>query len=124
MAVEAQYVSPSNSSQETIQAVATCIRKHGVVEELCVVAGDFNRTPDTLNVPFEDNFNLDLEVTLARRLHNGNHDLFYQRHTWPQSTVSEPLKRLLAASPTIEPSLWQMRNNKTKTFKINALHFK
>ncbi|KAH8018404.1 hypothetical protein HPB51_005817 [Rhipicephalus microplus] len=57
--IEAVYGSPNNSVKDTIHVVATSIPSRAA-SELCVVAGDFNRAPDSLCVPLKDTFNLDL----------------------------------------------------------------
>ncbi|KAL3205561.1 hypothetical protein MRX96_040741 [Rhipicephalus microplus] len=80
--IEAVYVSRNNSVKDTIHVVATSILSRAA-SELCVVAGDFNRAPDSLCVPLKDTFNLDLaSVPTAQTTQCGSTiNLVYHRKT-------------------------------------------
>ena len=80
--IEAVYVSPNNSVKDTIDVVATSLPSRAA-SELCVVAGDLNRAPDSLGVPLKDTFNLDLASvpTVQTTQWGTTIDLVYQRQT-------------------------------------------
>lgn len=101
--IEAASVSPNNSVKDITDVAATSVPSHAASEP-CVVAGDFNRAPDSLGVPLKGTFNLELY-----RRPNGEPPLILcirDRRSIP-STALRPQRRQRVTTLTTEPPLWQ-----------------